>query len=147
MQQLPVSKIMNPHLITVNRNESVAKVAAIFKEHAFHHLPVIDEQGCLEGIISLTDIERLKMGATFFRNPQKESYTQTLFENMRVCEMMIKDIVQLQPADSIRRAYVIFKENKFRALPIVDKGKLVGIVTPLDLLNYFFSQEYAEAKS
>ena len=143
MQQVPVSKVMNPYLVTVNRNDNLAKVASIFKQHSFHHLPVVDERDCLEGIISLTDIERLKIGATFFRNPQKESYTQTLFETMRVCEVMIKDVVQLQPTDSIQQAYAIFKENKFRALPIVDKGKLVGIVTPLDLLSYFFSQEHA----
>ena len=140
MYDLPVQEIMTSNLVTINRNDSVAEVANIFKANNFHHLPIVDDEGSLAGIISLTDLERLKTGATLFRNPKKEEYTRALFETTRACEIMTKDIVLLHPTDTIKKAYEIFKKNQFRALPIVEKGLLIGIVTPLDILDYFFSK-------
>lgn len=140
MSNLPVKEVMTTALVTVNRNDDLASVAQLFATHNFHHLPVVDEEGTLEGILSLTDIERLKVGATFFRQAKKEEYTQTLFETMRACEVMTKDVIALQPSDSIFKAFQIFRQNKFRALPIVGKGMLLGIITPLDILEYFFNK-------
>ena len=141
MSHPPVKEIMTRDLITVNRNENLLKVSEIFKEHNFHHLPIVDDQGCLAGIISLVDLERIKIGATLFRSPQKESYTQTMLSTMRACEIMTKDTTHLHPDDNLHKAYEIFKKNHFRALPVVGKGHLVGIVTPLDIMAYFFNEK------
>ena len=140
MQDLPISAVMTTDLVTVKNRASLAKVAKIFTENSFHHLPVVDKTGSLKGIISMTDLERVKIGATFFKNPNKEAYTQALFETIEAGEVMTEAVVKLQSDDSIQEAYRLFKENKFHALPILLNHELVGIVTPLDLLDYFFQQ-------
>ena len=130
--------IMTALPITLTRNDCLDKVEAIFKQHKIHHIPITDEDGQLTGMLSQTDFERLKHGTTLFRIPDRNAYNEVLFRTTRVADVMIKDVVALTPYDSIEKAYEIFKENNFRAIPINDKGKLVGIVTPLDLLSYFF---------
>jgi CBS domain-containing protein len=54
-------------------------------------------------------------------------------------QFMTKYPVQLDPDDSIGLAADIFLANKFHALPIVEDGVLVGLVTSHDLLQYSFS--------
>ena len=138
MQDLSIKKIMTTELCTVNYDEILTEVAKIFEERSFHHLVVVNNNGGLEGVISSTDMDRNKSGASFFRNPKKEEYDATIFRAMRACDIMTKDVVVLQSTDSIRRAYEIFKKNKFHAIPIMSKGNLAGILTPLDILDHFF---------
>jgi acetoin utilization protein AcuB len=57
---------------------------------------------------------------------------------------MTKYPLQLSPDDTVGLAADIFLANKFHALPIVDDGQLVGIVTAHDLLSYSFSSPVGE---
>ena len=141
MQDVLIEKLMTKGVITVQYEELVTKVAEIFKTHSFHHIPIINDQQCLKGIISRTDFERIKYGVTLFRNPEIDDYNETLFQTLLAKDIMTKGVVHVMPKDSVRRAYKIFKENKFRALPVVEKGVLVGIITPLDILDYYFQSE------
>ena len=140
MQDPPVKSIMTTGLITVKVHESISKVAEIFKTQSFHHIPIVNDDECLKGIISLTDFERIKNGTTLFRNPKIEAYNKALFETLLAEDVMTKDVIALRPTDTISQAYKIFKNNKFRAIPVIDKGKLAGIVSPLDILDYFFQE-------
>ena len=131
---------MTTDLITVRFDETVTKIATVFKEHSFHHIPIVNADDCIEGIISRTDFERIKSGMTHFRVHDIEKYNESLFQTLLTKDIMTKGVVHLNPNDSIQDAYKVFKKNKFRALPVISKGKLVGLVTPLDLLDFFFNQ-------
>ena len=115
----------------------------IFKEHSFHHIPIVNDDESLEGIISLTDFERIKNGTSLFRNPKIEKYNEALFSTLLAKDIMTKDVKELRPNDTIFQAYEIFKKNRFRALPVIARGKLVGIITPFDMLEYFFEKNYS----
>jgi len=138
MQDIAIQDIMTTEIYTVNHDEVVSSVVKLFKEHSFHHVLVVNNDGDLEGMLSSTDLDRTKSGVSFFRNPKKEEYDATIFRSLRVCDIMTRDIVTLQSTDSIRRAYEIFKKNQFHAIPIISKGMLEGIVTPIDILDHFF---------
>lgn len=139
--KVQLKDIMSKNLTTVDTHTPVSEIAAIFSTSTFHHIPVVDKQERLKGIVSKTDFERIKSGISLFRNPKIESYNKSLFRTLLTSDIMTSDVKELQPDDSIELAYREFKNNVFRALPIVDKGKLVGIVTPLDLLDFFFQSE------
>ena len=132
--------VMTTHLITLKSEDCMNKVAEIFDKHRIHHLPVISPDGRLLGIISQTDYERLIHGTTLFSMENRSDYNQTLLRATRVTDVMTKDITELSPHDSLEKAFKIFKKNTFRCLPIIEKGVLVGIVSPLDLLTYFFDK-------
>lgn len=137
----PLATIMSTHLITLNEEDSADQLGAIFKTHKIHHLPVIDNEGKLIGIISQTDYERIRYGASLFRNPDAESYNEALLRSLRVVDLMTKDVKTLRPTDSLSQAYQLLKHNSFRAIPIVEKGILIGIVSALDLLNHCFQNQ------
>jgi len=138
MQDIRIQDIMTTKLFTVNHDDVVTEVQELFKKHSIHHVLVVNNDGDLEGVISSTDLDRTKSGASFFRNPKKEEHDAALLRCMRVCDIMTKDVITLQSSDSIRRAYEIFKKNKFHAIPVEKSGILAGIVTPLDILDHFF---------
>ena len=140
MTDLRIRDIMTSDLFTVNHDDILEEVAKLFEEHSFHHVLVVNNDGDLEGVISSSDLNRTKSGASFFRNPKRDERDAALMRAMRVCDIMTRDVVTLQPTDSIRRAYEIFKKNKFHAIPILDRGNLAGIITPLDILDHFFNQ-------
>ena len=144
MINTPVNEIMTTDLLTVDLHESVERVAQLFEEHKFHHIPVIDKSNSIKGIISLTDVERMKYGKSLFRNPDLETYNRVLFQSTLAEDIMTNKVVTLQSTDTIQRAYDYFKNNQFRALPILEGQKLVGIVTPIDLLDYFFHSTNGE---
>ncbi len=137
----PLSAIMSTQLVTLNEEDSADQLGAIFKSRNIHHLPVIDNDGKLVGIISQTDYERIRYGASLFRNPDAESYNEALLRSLRVVDLMTKDVKVLRPTDKLSQAYQLLKNNTFRAIPIVEKGILIGIVSALDLLNHCFQNQ------
>jgi CBS domain-containing protein len=134
-------QIMSKNLITVHEHEIVTTVVRLFDENGFHHLPVVNADSTLVGIISRTDVERLKMSASIFKTKTQEEYNQTLFETLLVKFVMTKDPVCLSPEATIQEAYNILRENKFHALPITENGEPRGIITALDLLDHFFNKD------
>lgn len=139
MQEKRIRDIMTTNLFTVNHDDVVSDVQNLFNKHPIHHVLVLNNDGELEGVISSIDLAQTKSGASFFRNPDKEEHDATLLRCTRVCDIMTKDVFTLQASDTIRRAYEVFKKNKFHAIPVESRGILVGIVTPLDILDHFFN--------
>ena len=140
MLNTTIQDIMTTELITARCDETVTRVAEIFKEYSFHHIPIINADNCIEGIVSRTDFERIKNGTTHFRIQNIEEHNATLFQTLLARDIMTKGVVHLNPSDPIKAAYQVFKKNIFRALPVISKGKLVGMVTPLDILDFFFNK-------
>jgi len=60
-KEMPLAKLMNPHLIKVEPEDDVGKVAEIFKKYKFMSLPVVDEESRLKGIITLQDIMKSRL--------------------------------------------------------------------------------------
>lgn len=138
MQDTKINDVMTSSLLTVSHEQSMDKVDKIFKNHDIHHIPVIKGDKLI-GIISRTDVDQMKHGMSFFINVNVASYNEALFESTLAKDVMTKHVETINGTDSLKVAYTWFKKNKFRALPVVEDNKLVGIVTPLDLLDHFFA--------
>ena len=137
----PVSDIMVTDLITVSPREKMSIVEKIFKEKRIHHLPVVETDGSLVGIISKTDY--LKMNQVFTLNKDTDDYSAML-ESYTAADIMTKGIAKLEATDRIDVVARIFKENLFHAVPIVnDNGRLIGIVTTYDVINYCFQEAWS----
>ncbi len=127
----PVSTIMQTELITLQKNDTIAKAASIFQEYKIHHILIVDGQS-LVGIVSKSDF-------LFFQRGFAETSKDKLVEEIRmnhfdVASIMTTGIATLSSEDKINVALEIFKENLFHAILIVDNDALVGIVTTYDIL-------------
>ncbi|HHJ50574.1 MAG TPA: CBS domain-containing protein [Phaeodactylibacter sp.] len=127
-----LSSIMTTDVFTVKPDDTLAHVHDILLNKRFHHLPVVDDNNKLLGIITSYDL--MKPGVS----PEK-------FAETPVKEVMTSRVASLRPEELIGGAARVFLENLFHGLPITDDdGKLVGIVTTHDVLKYVYNKEYQD---
>ena len=124
----PVSSVMTTDLITVSPDESLDRVKEIFNTTRIHHIPVVEGDSII-GLVTTWDMWKL--------NKPFEEYS-----SIYVKDVMTTKVATLEPKSKIGTAAEVFLENLFHALPIVDSGKLVGIITTFDVLQYQFLKEY-----
>lgn len=134
-----LSTIMTKNLIMVRPDESIKRVQEIFEHHQIHHIPVVTTGNELMGIISKDDL--LNLVKWISKSEPRSNRTSMILKHKPVREIMTSNPLTLEPDDTIGLAADIFLANKFRALPIVDDGQLVGMVTTYDLLAYSFQSE------
>lgn len=140
----PISSIMTGHkqLITVDPEESLKKVKEIFDNHKFHHIPVVHFREIV-GIISRSDFDYFMGGASHF---EEDRFVNELrLERTLASEIMVKRLGKVAPDDRINVALEIFMINRFHALPVVDDGDLVGILTPYDIMAALAKQVPADS--
>lgn len=119
--------------------DQVERADQLCKSYHIHHLPVVDIYGKVIGMISQSDILKISYGISLFRNQDPNRFNQTLFASVLVRDVMTQEVTTLQVEDTVADALAIFEENRFHAIPIVEGDRLVGIVTPIDLLRISFS--------
>lgn len=126
--------IMTRDVLTLKADMLVSAADNLVRNRRYHHLPVVDGEGRLVGIITSFDL--LKMGIS-----------PDLYTDYRVGDVMTTHVAFLNPEDQIGAAAEVFMEHLFHGLPICDdEMKLVGIVTTHDILKYTYFKAYpAEA--
>lgn len=131
-----VANVMTRELITISVNDSLQNANTIFQNKKIRHLPVVAGDN-LVGILSQTDILRISFGNTF---GDQEGGDDAIFDMLSINQVMKHSPVTVSPEDTIKDAAEILANKEFHALPVVDDGKLSGIVTTTDLIKYFLSQ-------
>ena len=140
----PISSIMtdHKHLITIDPEESLTKVKEIFESHKFHHIPVVHFREIV-GIVSRSDFEYFMGGASHY---EEDKYVNELrLERTKVSEIMVKRLGKVAPDDRINVALEVFLINRFHALPVVEDGDLVGMLTPFDIMTALSKQVPADS--
>ncbi|SDH02751.1 CBS domain-containing protein [Winogradskyella thalassocola] len=133
----PVSTIMSTNIITLNRADELETAELLFKRHKIRHIPVVKEKVII-GMLSYTDLLRISFADAV---DESETEIETLVYNMfTIDQVMAKNVVTVNSDATIKEVAVILAQKEFHALPVVDKGRLVGIVTTTDLINYLLKQ-------
>ena len=132
---IPVSELMTRQVVHIEPDTAIDELHRLFERHHFHHIPVL-EHGRLVGIVSKTDY--LKVRHVLAITWEGLTIVQDIYKDMTAADIMTKEPLKVESSDSIGLAADIFRANTLHALPVVDDGELVGIITPHDLLNYAF---------
>lgn len=139
----PVSSIMSTELITLPPTASIADAAKIFESKRVHHIPVV-VAGELVGIVSKSDYLFFRRG--FLDSSEDHKIEEIRMNNYEVSYIMTKGIAKLEPTDRINVALELFQENIFHAIPVVEGGQLVGIVTTYDIISNLAKDKTAVAE-
>ncbi len=129
-----VRELMTGALITVPPDTPVLDARHLMVEKRIRHLLVTSESGELRGIITDRDI-RLNLPS------QATSLTvwelNYLLTRLTVGKVMTESVITVGPDRQARDAAQLMLDHRIGALPVVDAGHLVGIVTETDLLRAF----------
>ena len=117
-----IREIMSREVLAVRPETSVEATIEFLTEHHMGGAPVMNDQGQLVGIVS----ELALIDVVF----------DPAVRNFPVSTYMTTDVSNVDPEEPLNRAAQLFALYDFRRLPVVEKGKLVGILTRRDLMNH-----------
>lgn len=121
------------------------KVALIFDKKNIHHVPVIDESNNCVGIISMSDFLQIQDKFSRFNLEDSLKISKKFMGSLTAREVMTKNPVSVDIDTPISKAIELFLQNVYRAIIVTEKGKLVGILTPYDILREISTEEKATA--
>jgi acetoin utilization protein AcuB len=128
-----VDKWMTRDVITVPPHEKIIDAFELMQGRGIRHLPVV-EDGELKGLVTDRDI-RLALIPSPLSTPEDRMYHLGALE--RVDEIMATDLITVEPTSTIEEAAKLMAQYKIGAVPVVGRGKLVGILTETDVLSVF----------
>jgi CBS domain-containing protein len=120
-------------VVSTRPNATVAEVAGLLKAKRIGAVVVIDRDGSLCGIISERDLAR-----------GLADHGAKLLE-MQVSELMTAEVVTCAPGDGIGQLMQQMTERRVRHLPVIEDGKLAGIISIGDVVKHRLQELEAEA--
>lgn len=128
---MTVREIMTSDVTTVQETEMLLDAAMIFARSSLRHLPVLKDS-MLVGVITERDVKRFAPGV--LSGVTSGKYNE-IMETTPLSRVMTRDPMTLQPDQDVADAAEILSTKRFGCLPVVENGKLVGIVTTSDMLR------------
>jgi len=116
---------MATDLFTVRPDDLADLAASVMNWRHIRHVPVEDNDGRLVGLISHRDLLRLMAEGLLTRTAKV----------VTAKEIMKHDLVTVAPNTSTLEALAIMRDRKVGCLPVVENGRLVGIITAYDFLS------------
>jgi len=123
-----IDAIMSTELITIAPGASLADARELMQENRIHHLPVVENQDELVGLLSLTDVLRASDSSL---RADEERIRAT---EIPVRDVMVTDVATVSHAASLRQAALFLEKYKIGCLPVISGDKLVGIITDSDFV-------------
>jgi CBS domain-containing protein len=128
---------MSTPVVTATPEMSLTEARRLMNEKQIRALPVVEEDQ-LVGIITRRGLLRLDL--SFILETDEAFSLKVEPEEVRVGEIATRNPITISPKSSIPKAARIMLENKITALPVMEAGKLVGILTNSDLLRFILSE-------
>lgn len=139
-----VEQIMTHPVITVTPETTIAETARLMLQHRISGLPVIDDSNAVVGIVTEGDLLRRAETGTERRHRRwielligpgrlADEYVST--HARKVGEAMTTDVATIGPQASLQEVVQAMELRRVKRLPVVDGGKLVGIVSRADLVH------------
>ena len=132
-----VSKSMTRKVITIDKDAGIIEAYEKMAQHQIRHLPVVDKDNRLIGIVTDRDI-RCVLPYELFKHPDKEKIEKNSVASKKIKDIMTTDPVHISPSSTIQDALLLIEAKRIGALPVVDNdGRLQGIISVRDLLRAF----------
>ena len=127
---LKVSDIMTPDPVTISPEETLMEARQLMRLRKIRRIPVVSD-GRLVGILAEGDLKRAEPSTL---SSDQEEF-MTVMEGTQVNRIMIQNLVTASPDMPLLDAARMLHSNKYGALPVLEDGKLVGILTDNDLIG------------
>lgn len=124
--------LMTEDLIALSDTDSLLAAQQTMEEARIRHLPIIDAAGAFVGLLTHRDL----LAASVSRLAEIDQATQEeIYAGIPISEVMRSDVAMATPGLPLRQAAEVLLTQKYGCLPVVDSGKLVGILTASDFIR------------
>ncbi|TDJ47106.1 MAG: CBS domain-containing protein [Gammaproteobacteria bacterium] len=126
---ITVDEMMSIKLHTLTESDSLTDAQALMNDHGIHHIPVIDGTAHLVGLVTHRDVlsvaESRLSDASLVQNPSE----------IRISEFMTRDVATIDGRANLREAALYLQKHHYGCLPVVQNGRLLGIITDTDFVG------------
>lgn len=134
MKSNSITTIMTKNVVCVSSEQSILDVKHIYEKKDFHHhIPVI-ENGKLVGMVSLIDFMYNINGAGIDDNNK-------VYSELKVKDIMTRKPYYLTTSATIEDVAKVLAKGYYHAIPIVEKDKIMGIVSTADIIQFFLNEK------
>jgi acetoin utilization protein AcuB len=127
-----ITEIMTRNVVTLSPDQTLREAIELLRARHIRHLPVVEEDSRLVGIVTDRDVKQAT--PSLHSGVDRAEYERILAETS-IAQVMTREPITITPATPLRTAVMIFIDNKVGAVPVVDEGRLIGIVSEIDLLR------------
>lgn len=131
---MQVKNLMSTSLITIDKDQSLADALKLLRKNRISRLPVLNNKE-LVGIISERDIAQ-KLGSS--------KYEHMPASRLHVSSVMVKDVISVPQTMLLADVAKLMLENGIGSVPVMDDGKMVGIVSKADFTTLAVDGEYTK---
>lgn len=144
---LTANDIMTKDVITVDADMSARDLAKVLAENKISGVPVIDSNGSIIGIVTESDlidrakkvhiptVMRLFDSFVFLESPERMEKDLKKMAASTVKDICNPDIVNVEPTTPLDELATIMSESKIHTIPVLQDGKLVGIIGKSDIIR------------
>lgn len=127
-----ISRYMTREVLTATPEMLLPEARSLLNENHFRHLPVVDKQGQLVGVITDRDLRSAFPSSMLTESERLQAYERV--EKATVADIMSTECIGLTPESTLDDALLLFDRGGVGALPVLEDGRLVGIFSIRDLL-------------
>jgi CBS domain-containing membrane protein len=127
-----VRDLMTREVVTLNRNDKLVAADDLMRLGRIRHLPVLDEDGALAGIVSQRDLfhNALIKALGYGSHAQQHALA-----TVAVKEAMSSEVLTATPDTPLREAAMMMLDRKIGCLVVVEDGKICGILAESDFVK------------
>lgn len=129
-----VRDLMTERVFTLQPNDDLEALYDLMDAHHVRHVPVVDRDGDLVGLVTQRDLARSVLGA---QDVLPLSVQQEMLRRRKVREIMATEVETVEPDENLKVAAEMLLENKIGCLPVVEGAHLVGILTESDFVRRY----------
>ncbi len=144
---LTAGDIMTKEIHTVHQDTEITALAKKFVEYNVNAMPVVDDDGALVGMVTQTDLVEqdkplhiptvisLFDWVIYLESPKKFTEAVRKITARRVGEICGRDFVTCVLDDPVSTIASLMVDNKVHLVPVLSDGRMVGVVSRLDIIR------------
>ncbi len=132
---------MTPNPVIVSPEMTIGDAEALMREKKVHRFPVVDKKGSLIGIVSQSDILNARPSSATSLSIWEVTY---VLSQIKVADVMTKKVVTVDEDCPIEEVARLMRQYSIGATPVMEAGRLVGIVTESDIFDIFLELMMAQ---
>lgn len=129
---ITLSEIMTEQPFTLGPDNSLKQAIDLMNQERIRHIPIVNDEQHLLGLVTLSDVLAARESKLVLGSQERE---EEFTDNVQLAELMTRNVACVDPHAGIKEAALYLQRHKYGCLPVVDRGRLIGIVTDTDFIG------------